>query len=289
MLSALTIPPATSEIVTLSDHFSDPDEDDTLTYSARSSDTTVATVDVSGATLTIEGHRPGTATITVTATDPSEESVSDWFIVTVPDPDTQPSFGGQTVPDQSYMVGETIAPLVLPAARGGDGRLTYSLTPTVPGLRFAAATRTLQGTPSATGTHSMTYRVVDGDGDDATLRFVIVVNPADTQPSFRGQTVPDQSYMVGETIAPLVLPAARGGDGRLTYTLRPSVPGLNFDPDTRTLTGTPSDADSHAMTYTVTDEDDDTDVLTFTVMVKPETVPDGSTRVYDRSARFRAG
>ena len=189
-------------------------------------------------------------------------------------PDTAPVFSG-TVADQTYAVGTEVA-LTLPEATGGEGALTYTLRPRVPGLTFDADGRTLAGTPTNEGTYAMTYGVVDGDGDAATLRFVIVVSPADTQPSFGGQTVPDQSYMVGETIVPLVLPAASGGDGRLTYTLRPSVPGLNFDPDTRRLTGAPSHADSHAMTYTVTDEDSDTDVLTFPATVEPETVPDGS-------------
>lgn len=37
---------------------------------------------------------------------------------------------------------------VLPAATGGQAPLTYSLTPTVPGLTFTASTRMLAGTPT---------------------------------------------------------------------------------------------------------------------------------------------
>ena len=96
-------------------------------------------------------------------------------------PDTQLSWGGQTVPDQSYTAGTPITPLVLPAATGGKSPLTYSLTPSMPGLQFVAETRTLRGTPSTAGadsiTYRVTYRVVDRVGDAATLTFDLRVDP----------------------------------------------------------------------------------------------------------------
>ncbi len=67
---------------------------------------------------------------------------------------------------------------------------------------------------------------------------------------------------------------ALGGNGPLTYELRPAIPGLTFDPAARTLRGTPSTADTHQMTYRVSDADENTadsdaDTLTFTVAVSP--------------------
>ena len=96
-----------------------------------------------------------------------------------PEPDTAPIFAG-TIADQSYTAGEAITPLTLPAANGGNGTLSYSLTPTVPGLAFAAATRTLSGTPTTAGTYNLTYQAIDGDTntaarDAATLTFTITV------------------------------------------------------------------------------------------------------------------
>ena len=63
--------------------------------------------------------------------------------------------------------------------------------------------------------------------------------------------------------------AASGGNGVLSYSLSPDVPGLTFDAVTRQLTGTPNTAASYDMTYTVTDEDGDTDTLGFTIAVNP--------------------
>ena len=99
-------------------------------------------------------------------------------------PDTAPSFS-DTVDDQTYAEGEAVSPLTLPVASGGDGTLSYSLAPTVPGLTFTAATRALSGTPTTAGTYDMTYQAVDGDNntaasDAATLSFTITVQPAAT-------------------------------------------------------------------------------------------------------------
>ena len=54
-------------------------------------------------------------------------------VAEAPERDTAPSFGNQTVPDQSFTVSEAISALVLPAASGGNGLLSYSLTPSIPG------------------------------------------------------------------------------------------------------------------------------------------------------------
>ena len=89
--------------------------------------------------------------------------------------DAQPTFGAATVNNQTYTAGTLIAPLTLPTASGGDGALSYSLSPNVPGLTFNSATRALVGTPTAAGTYSMTYTVRDADGDLATLNFTLTV------------------------------------------------------------------------------------------------------------------
>ena len=210
-----------------------------------------------------------------------------------PEPDTRPSFPA-AVDDQTYVVGEAIAPLTLPQASGGNGALTYALAPTVPGLTFDPARRTLTGTPTHTGTYGMTYSVVDGDentaaSDAAVLTFRVTIEEAeepqepDTQPSFSA-IVDDQTYVVGQAIAPLTLPQATGGNGALTYALAPTVPGLTFDPAARTLTGTPTHTGTYGMTYSVVDGDENTAasdaaVLTFRVAIEEaEEPPEPDTR-----------
>ena len=90
-----------------------------------------------------------------------------------------------------------------------------------------------------------------------------------TGPDFGAATVANQSYAPNTAITDLVLPEATGGNGTLAYALSPSPPtGLTFDPDTRTLSGTPTGGQASTIyTYSVTDADGNADWLTFTIAV----------------------
>ena len=89
---------------------------------------------------------------------------------------TTPSFGSTASPSFSWVKDNAVSQ-ALPAATGGDGGLTYSVKEGLPdGLVFAAATRTLSGTPTAVqGRTNYTLVATDGDGDKTELRFSIEV------------------------------------------------------------------------------------------------------------------
>ena len=89
-------------------------------------------------------------------------------------PDLSPEFSA-TLGDQTFSTWDATTELTLPAAAGGDGALTYTLLPAVPGLNFDAQQRQLAGTPSRVGTYLMVYRVSDADGDVDELRFMLDV------------------------------------------------------------------------------------------------------------------
>ena len=74
----------------------------------------------------------------------------------------------------------------------------------------------------------------------------------DAAPRFT-ETAADQGYTAGQSITPLVLPAASGGNGALTYSVRPvpPAPGLTFNPGTRTLSGTATTAGYYNVEYSV--------------------------------------
>ena len=81
--------------------------------------------------------------------------------------------------------------------------------------------------------------------------------------------IDDQTFIEGETIAPLVLPEAAGGAGPYGYTLCPTLPaGLIFSETSRTLSGIPSKVSEKApCTYTATDSRGVADSLTFSLEV----------------------
>lgn len=78
--------------VLVSEHFSDPNGDE-LTFTATSSDDDLATVKVTGDTVTVEPVAAGTLTVTVTATDPDGAHAELPFEVTVVEGDRIPVAG----------------------------------------------------------------------------------------------------------------------------------------------------------------------------------------------------
>ena len=304
-----------------------------------------------------------------------------WTFTTVQarEQDTSPVL--PSISNKVYLVGDYVNEK-LPAATGGNGRLTYSLTPSIRGLTFDASFRTLDGTARAPGTYHMRYRVQDDDGDTDSQPFTVTVNevqPSNQAPTavgaiadldvlldtttevdvadyfsdpdgdtltyaavtsatyvavsiygsmvsitgravgpaivtvtatdpdglFATQTIPvlvlfgeqdtspvlpsisDKAYPVGDYVSE-PLPAATGGNGRLTYSLTPSIRGLTFDAGSRTLYGTPREAGTYHMRYRATDEDGDTDRLSFTItVVERDTspvLPSMSDKTYDKGA-----
>ena len=202
-----------------------------------------------------------------------------------PGTDTTPSFGGAAITAQNYFVNTVITPLTLPAATGGNGAITYTLTGALPaGLTFDAATRVLSGAPTATlATTAYTYVARDGDdnmatGDEATLTFSITITVPDTAPAFSVR-IRTQTFIVGE-VADLTLPAATGGNGPLIYSIAQRLPdGLTFNGDARppTITGTPTvptlTATGQRFFYLVEDSDaneetTDSDSRTFRINIR---------------------
>ena len=252
------------------------EDDETIVFVVTSSGGSfgsAATADGSSFTL----GTPSRVTVTIRAND---------------QPDTAPAFAA-TVADQTYTAGSAITPLPLPTATGGNGALSYTLTPdvasAVPGLVFDDDARTLSGTPTtAAAAVTLTLTAADADAntasnDAASLTFSVVVQaaPADTAPAFAA-TVGAQTYTVG-TAVNFQLPEAGGGEGALAYTLTPAadIPdGLRFTANTRTLRGTPTTA-AAAVTLTLTAADADantaaadTATLTFSVVVQAAPPPD---------------
>ena len=204
------------------------------------------------------------------------DSASLTFTITV-QPDLVPVFQVLDIADKTYVQNLPIGTETLPAASGGDGALTYTISPALPtGLAFDPATRQISGTPGEPLPATLyTYTATDSDAigpDSVSLAFTITVHP-DLVPAFQQASIPDKGYILNLPIDAETLPAASGGDGPLTYAVSPDLPaGLVFDPATRRLSGTPTALQATAVyAYTATDSDavdPDTASLTFTITVE---------------------
>ena len=94
----------------------------------------------------------------------------------------------------------------------------------------------------------------------------LVFNPADFPPV--------SIFSLGEPIEPLQLPEASEGEPPLRYTLEPEVPGLQFDPATRQLHGTPSEAGEFISIYQAVDANGKTGSYPLFILVRgPDSAP----------------
>ena len=161
----------------------------------------------------------------------------------------------------------------LPAANGGTPPYQYSITTLPAGLSFTQSSHTISGIPTEAGSTNVTYTVTDTDSSRASDDFTITVDPA---PLTLGDTT-GFSVTVGQLFTQQ-LPAASGGSPPYAYGVTTLPAGLTFVHSTRTITGTPSVAETKVVTYTVSDGNRNSarDAFTITVNEDQTTQPGGS-------------
>lgn len=126
-IPAQTVSAGQAASIDLAPFFTDADGD-ALAYAATVSDVATATVSVSGNILTITGVGPGTAVVTVFASDPGGLSATQRTQVTVATPNQAPTPVG-TIPAQALGPGQWIAIAVSSFFRDPEGSiLSFSAT-----------------------------------------------------------------------------------------------------------------------------------------------------------------
>ena len=208
--------------VDVSAFFNDPDGD-ALTYSAASSNATVASASVTGSVVSLEAGAQGMATVTVTARDPGGLSVQQSFAVTVPN--RAPAATG-TIPDQTLSVGQMFRLDVSAYFNDPDGdALNYTVSSANSGVvsvMIAGSTVTIAGV--APGTTTVTVTAADPGGMSGQQMFAVTV--PNRGPASVG-TIPAQSVVLGQTVTVDVSPFFSDPDGEtLSYTAASSNTGV---------------------------------------------------------------
>ena len=239
------------------------------------------------------------ASYTLTATDADDDQATLTFTLEVQD-DAAPDFGAASVADQSWRRYKALTAFTLPAATGGNGTLTYTLSPALPAGAAKDASHRISGTPSvALEATTYTWTATDRDGDRAELTFTITV--ADNSlPAFTGLAPMSYAWTRYKSVSG-ILPVAIGGDAPLSYALAPVLPAgvarsasprAGSEPEepvvdthNRTLAGRPSAAMARtAYAWTATDADGDQAVWSFTITVRDNGRPGfGAATIPDQS------
>lgn len=142
----------------------------TYDYRIRSQRTLAGSTDYS--TYSYAGTSVPTATPTATTpptTDPSATATAT----------ATPPLACPSISDRSYQVGASVT-LSLPAATGGDGTLTYSVSGLPAGLSSSGSPPVVSGTPATAGDYTVTYQAEDADGDTCEEEFDITITEAPT-------------------------------------------------------------------------------------------------------------
>ena len=249
---ARTADPLNLEVATF---FSDPD--DTLTYTATSATPAIASVAISGSTVTITPVALGTTNIMVTARDTAGQPVAQAFAVTVSG-DAVPvavpiiSISATTV---TATVGTAIADITIDSTTGGGGAVaSYGIAPDIGnGLLFDATTGTISGTPTAVAEAISYIITATNSGGTATATVAITVNAAAVAVPIISISTATVTATVGSAIADITIDSTTGGGGAVvSYGIAPDIGnGLLFDATTGTISGTPT-AVAEAISYTIT-------------------------------------
>ena len=170
----------TQAAVNVAGAFSDPDGD-ALRYEATSDASSVATASVSGSAVTVTGEAPGSATITVTATDPGGLSAIQTFEVTVTSANRAPTVSvSGAIPDQ-VLVENTEAPVDISGAFSdpdGDA-LRYEATSDASSVATASVSGSaVTVTGEAPGSATITVTATDPGGLSAIQTFEVTVDAA---------------------------------------------------------------------------------------------------------------
>ncbi|MDE2979818.1 MAG: hypothetical protein OXU74_01365 [Gemmatimonadota bacterium] len=163
-------------MIDVASYFRDPDGGP-LTYAAATSAPSVVSVSISGSSLTMFGVADGTATVTVTATDPGGLSATQSVGVTVQTPNRAPAAVG-SIPARSANVGQTVTLDVASYFSDPDGdALGYGAATSAAGVvsvSMSGSSLTMVGV--ADGTATVTITATDPGGLTATQSFAVAVH-----------------------------------------------------------------------------------------------------------------
>ena len=202
----------TQVAVDVSGAFSDPDGD-ALSYEATSDASSVATASVAGSEVTVAGDAPGSATITVAATDPGGLSATQTFEVTVTSANRAPT-ASAVIPDQSMEEGTQVAVDVSGAFSDPDAdALSYEADSDASSVATASVSGSdVTVTGEAPGSATITVTATDPGGLSATQTFEVTVTSANRAPT-ASAVIPDQSMEEGAQVAVDVSGAFSDPDG----------------------------------------------------------------------------
>lgn len=273
-IDAQTIPAGESVTVNVAGNFTDPDGN-TLSFSAASSDDAVATASVSGSNVTINGVAAGSATVTVTASDPGGLSATQSISVTV-EAVNQAPVGEGIIDDQGMVVGDEVTVDVSANFSDPDGdELVYTATSSDTAVATVATDGAMVTiTALAAGEATVTVTATDPGELSADQQFGVTVEEANEPPVAEG-TIDDVTVVAGsEATVDVVANFSDPDEDELTYAATSSDEAVaTVSTEGAVVTVTAVAPGSATVTVTASDVGMLSASLDFGVTVTPPPVP----------------
>ncbi|MDU8675870.1 S-layer homology domain-containing protein [Paenibacillus polymyxa] len=233
--------------INLANSFTDADGD-TLTYTAESSATNVATVAVNGSQLTLTPVSAGTTKVTVTANDGKGGTINSQFNVTItpviPEAVNHAPMVDTSISNVTTGVADGIKTVSLAGvfADVDSDVLTFTATSTNAGVATVAVNGSdLKITPVNAGTVTITVTANDGNGGAVDTQFNVTITPVISEAVNHAPTV--EASINNVTIG--------AADGVKTV----SLAGVFADEDSDVLTFTATSTDTGVVTVAVNGSD----------------------------------
>ncbi len=208
----------------------------------------------------------GSYDVTVVSTDESGNTTETTFTITVEDttaPDVDP------VEDQTTEVNTPIKDVTLNGEDNSGKPVTHEVSGLPEGVTYDSETNTISGTPTTVGSYEVTVVTTDESGNTTETTFTITVEDT-TAPTV--DPIEDQTTEVNTPIEDVTLNGKDNSGKPVTHEVSGLPEGVSFDPETNTITGTPTTVGSYEVTVVSTDESGNTTETTFTITVE-DTLP----------------
>ncbi|MEB5762555.1 putative Ig domain-containing protein, partial [Staphylococcus haemolyticus] len=202
-------------------------------------------------TNTISGTptKVGSYPVTVITTDADGNETETSFTITVQDT-TKPVVS--PIAGQTKEINTAIDPIKIDATDNSGQAVTNKVSGLPTGVTFNPDTNTISGTPSKVGSYPITVTTTDADGNETTTSFTITVQDT-TAPTV--SPIAGQTKEVNTAIDPIKIDATDNSGQAVTNKVSGLPAGVTFNPDTNTISGTPSKVGSYPITVTTTDAD----------------------------------
>ena len=199
------------------------------------------TINASTGVISGTPTRAGTSSVTVTITDSVGARATRSYSLTINGPTsiTGPASLPASTVNRSY-------PGVAVTATGGTNPYAWSATGLQAGLNINAGSGVISGTPTASGTSSVTVTMTDAAGATATRIYSLTINVA---PSITTGSLPngEQGLAYSATVS------AANGTTPYSWAASGLPAGLTINANSGLISGTPTATGSFSVSVTVTD------------------------------------